>query len=230
MPRTCAICSCPDQEAVRAAFATNATDRQLAQLFGVSHMAIGRHRRNHLVAPLKAAVAALDRGRAIRERRQQQLAAIEQGASAAIAAAFALPDQLDKVARVEQRLERLATSAEQAGSPTGVAALAAQQLRSVEVGSRLAAVGGYKPPSVMAPSAEKATITIEMVFPNSGKREEIALAGRPVLDGDLVEPPAPDTQLPNPVPLQKFQGDISGYWDPSPARKGTGKDDSDPEG
>jgi hypothetical protein len=67
-----------------------------------------------------------------------------------------------------------------------------------------------------------------MVFQGVGKSETIGLI-RPVLDSDLVEPLAPGEQLPNPVPQQKFQGDISGYWDPSPRRKGAGKDDSDQE-
>jgi hypothetical protein len=55
-----------------------------------------------------------------------------------------------------------------------------------------------------------------MVFQNSGRRETINLADRPVVDGDLVEPPAPGEKLPAPVSQQKFDPDdkLDNYWDP----------------
>jgi hypothetical protein len=175
MPRVCKICAYPDQEAVKAAFASDATDRQLAQRFGVSHMAIGRHRRAHIVGPLKAAVAALDKGRAERQRREQQLAAIEQGDPVAIAlAAFAMPQQLGKVTQVEQRLTRMADAAEAAGSAAAVAQLAGQQLRSVEVGSRLVGAGGYGAPRAVDQPAGGARFSINIIFSN-GRSEEINL-------------------------------------------------------
>lgn len=57
MPRRCLLCDFPDQTAVRTAFASDASDRELAKRFGCSHMAVGRHRRRHIVAPLQSAVA-----------------------------------------------------------------------------------------------------------------------------------------------------------------------------
>jgi hypothetical protein len=175
MPRVCKICAYPDQAAVSAAFASDATDRQLAQRFGVSHMAIGRHRRAHIVRPMAAAVAALDRGRARRQQREQQLAAIEQGDPLAIAlAAFAMPQQLSKVAQVEQRLTRMADAAEATGSAAAVAQLAGQQLRSVEVGSRLVGAGGYGAPRGADQPAGAARFSINIIFSN-GRREEINL-------------------------------------------------------
>jgi hypothetical protein len=207
----CKICRLPNQELVRAAFTSGATDRQLAQQFNVSHSAVGRHRRAHLLAPVRAAVAVLDKGQTALRQREQQLAAIEQGDPVAIAlAAFGMPRQLDKVAQVEQRLERMAAAAETASSSAGVAQLSAQQLRSVEVGSRLAGTGGYKPPSVGSPMAEKATVSIEFVFQNAPK-ETIALTSSPVIDGDLSDPNS-ETPFPSPPPKQKFQGSIRDYW------------------
>jgi hypothetical protein len=174
MPRLCKICTYPDQAAVKAAFNAAATDRELAQRFGVSHMAIGRHRRAHIVRPMAAAVAALDRGRTQRQQREQQLTAIEQGDPVAVAlAAFGMPQQLDKVTQVEQRLTRMADAAEATGSAAAVAQLAGQQLRAVETGSRLAGVGGFA-------AAAQATVqpgttpvfSVNIIFSN-GRREEI---------------------------------------------------------
>jgi hypothetical protein len=98
------LCDTPDQTAVRTAFASDASDRELAKRFGCSHMAVGRHRRRHIVAPLQSAVAAL-----------QQLRSVEVGSRLAGLPGF------------EERLERVASIAEAAGSPTGVAALAGHQ-------------------------------------------------------------------------------------------------------
>ena len=79
MPRPCALCTHPDQDAVEAALASCASDRQLARRFGVSHMAVYRHRREHVVKPLQLAAAALDKGRAVRERREQLIEKTAQG-------------------------------------------------------------------------------------------------------------------------------------------------------
>jgi hypothetical protein len=220
----CKVCRLPDQNVVRAAFASGASDRQLAQRFGVSHAAIGRHRRAHILAPLKIAVATLDKGHTAHQQREQQLAAIEQGDQVAIAlATFGMPQQLDKVSKVEQRLERMAAAAETASSSTGVAQLSAQQLRSVEVGSKLAGTGGYKPPSVVSPTADKATVSIEIVFA-SAPRETIALTGRPVIDGDLTDPNS-ETPVPPPPPKQTFHGSIRDYWDFSERQSAQHEDD-----
>jgi hypothetical protein len=146
MANICKLCARPDQDVVRAAFASGATDRELAQQFGVSHMAIGRHRRAHIVGPLKAAVAALDKGRTELEQRTQQLAAIEQGDPVAVVAAmFGAAAQARKLQRVEERLERVAAKAETDEAPQHVATLSAQQLRSIETGARLAGHPSFTP-------------------------------------------------------------------------------------
>jgi hypothetical protein len=54
----------PPTKAVETAFASGMTDRVIGRRFGVSHMAALRHRRDHLVKPMLAAVATLDRGAA----------------------------------------------------------------------------------------------------------------------------------------------------------------------
>jgi hypothetical protein len=185
MPRLCKICTYPDQAAVRAAFTSGAPDRELAQQFGVSHMAIGRHRRAHIVRPMAAAVAALDRGRALRQQHEQQLAAIEQGDPLAVAlAAFGTPQQLDKVAKVEQRLTRLADQAEASGSVAAATQVVSQQLKSVEIGSRIAQTGGYGAARVPGQSGEVRTFSITMVFPNAGRTESMTIIETPKQHSD----------------------------------------------
>jgi hypothetical protein len=164
MANICKLCAHPDQEMVRAAFASGATDRELARQFGISHMAIGRHRRAHIVGPLKAAVAALDKGRTERAQRTQQLTAIEQGdPTAIVAATLGMEAQIAKLERIEQRLERMATAAEKDRSSTGVAVLSAQQLRGIETGAKLAGVGGFAPRSAESTTpGEKFSIVIRL--------------------------------------------------------------------
>jgi hypothetical protein len=198
MPQNCKLCAHPNQEAVRAAFATNGTDRELARLFNVSHMAIGRHRRAHLVAPMRAAVAALDRGRANREQRADQRAAIAQADPVAITEAIGLAAQIAKLAAIESRLERMAVAAETNGSSTGVAVLSAQALRGIETGAKLAALPGFIPQRLGGDTQPGQVFEVSIHFSGTGKTETISMstpaATRPVVDMD---PAGQDDQDPN---------------------------------
>jgi hypothetical protein len=144
---------------------------------------------------MQAAIAALDRGHTQRQRRTDQVTAIEQGDPVAIASAMlGIAAQAAKLERIESRLERMAAAAEAGRSPTGVATLAAQQLRGVEVGSRLAGVGGYAPSRTanQAPVGEKFSIIIQF---SGGRREEIAIIPSPTaVEGEIV---APDGEQPD---------------------------------
>ena len=48
MPRICTICTHPDRDAVDKAVVSQAPNRQIASLYGVSEAAIRRHKRSHL--------------------------------------------------------------------------------------------------------------------------------------------------------------------------------------
>ena len=91
-------------------------------------MAVGRHRRGHIVKPMRAAMATLDRGRAVRRQREEQLAAAEAGDPPAFIALAGIVADLRKV---PERLERTADAAEQDGQRLAVSALSAQQLFTV---------------------------------------------------------------------------------------------------
>ncbi len=117
-------------------------------------------------------------------RRTQQLAAIEQGDPVAVAAALGLAAQAAKLERIEQRLERVAVVAETAGSPAGVATIAAQQLRGVEVGSRLGGIPGFVPAAVQAigPPGMEPRFSVLIIFQGAQKTETIVVENS--RDGD----------------------------------------------
>jgi hypothetical protein len=174
---------------------------------------------------MRAAAAVLDKGLMALRQREQQLAAIEQGDPVVIAtAAFSASHQLAKITEAEQRLTRLADKAESAAAVATATQVVSQQLRSVEIGSRLAQVGGYRAPSAVQASSDRGVFHIEMVFQGVGKSETIGLI-RPVLDGDLVEPVPPGSTLPAPVSQQKFDGSVAGYWDTAQGVRGKHRDD-----
>jgi hypothetical protein len=182
MPRACTLCAYRDQAAVRAAFAAGLSDRAIGRQFGLTHPAVAHHRREHMLKPLTAAVAALDKGVAQRQQRKEQLAAISEGDPTAIAAAiaaFSASRQLGKITAAEARLSRLADKAEASGAVATATQVVGQQLKSVEIGSRIAQTGGYAPPRTPAQPAEGSRWTIQMVFPNAGKVEEINITTAP---------------------------------------------------
>ena len=187
MPRPCRLCCHPDQNAVEAALASGASDRQLAKQFGTSHMAVHRHRREHVLRPLQLATAALDKGRAVREHRQELVSRTEHGDPTAI---FQLSAIAADLARIANRLDAAAQEAADEGQHSSHAALASQLLRSLEVRSKL---GGHDRP---APSAsERQPFSINILF-SSGEKLSISNAPQAretdTIDGvaDEEDPPA----------------------------------------
>jgi hypothetical protein len=127
MARPCKPCIHADQEAVRSALTSGITDRARAKQFGLSHVCVGRHRREHVVRPMQVAAAALDKARGIRDQREQ----------------LALSSIIADLRTVHERLERQADAAEQDNQRLAVASLSAQQLRAAEVRAK---IGGLVAP------------------------------------------------------------------------------------
>src|SRR5690348_13562139 len=91
--------------------ATGASAQAVANKIGlVSRMSVARHRQNHVERPAKAIVKAANKGKDVRDERNQLIAAVEGGD---LAAAFL---SLERIAadlrRVQERLERTAEAAE----------------------------------------------------------------------------------------------------------------------
>jgi hypothetical protein len=215
MGNPCKICVSPNRVEIDGLLLSGLSDLQVANRYGMTAMSVGRHRQRHVLKPAMDRVAILAKDASIREERAQlseAAASNEPSVEALVQASLGTRALLKKLGSIEQRLERMSARSEEAGSPTGVAALAGQQIRSLEFGARLAGNPNFRPPSVVPQAGEKAVVSIEMVFSNAGKTETISLTERPVIDGDKIDPSAAEGELPKPPPKQKLPGDISGYW------------------
>jgi hypothetical protein len=157
MARPCLICSSVTKTKLAGEMiSAGNTDRAIADALNVaepaaaplSAMAVSRHRRNHVLDVTKQRLAVISKGSDARQNRVELAAAAAADAPTPqqfVEAFFGLKAQSEKLQRIEDRLERMAAVAETGGSTNGVAQLAAQQLRSVEVGAKLASTGGYAP-------------------------------------------------------------------------------------
>ena len=157
MPRPCLICS-DNAKLAKAAemIAAGSSDQAVATALNaltpgapaMSLMAVNRHRRLHIMKAAQDRLAIVAKGATQRQERQELATAVASGAPTPqqfVDAYFGLKAQAEKLQGIEDRLERMATLAEGNKSPTTVATVAAQQIRSVETGARLAGVGGYAP-------------------------------------------------------------------------------------
>lgn len=191
MGTTCKLC-CLEQPVVEAAFASGVSDRAIARRFNVSAMSVGRHRKLHLLKVAQDRVTLLAKDSAARQQRQELAAAAASdtpSTQALIEATLGLRRQMEKLTSIEERLERMATFAEGAGSPTGVAALAAQQFRGIETGARLAGIGGFAPAAQAgAPPRAGPVFSITMVFPSAGRQETISVVeSRPAIENAVTD-------------------------------------------
>jgi len=192
MPRPCLICS-DNRKLAKAAdlIAAGNSDQAVANALNaitpnghpMSYMAVSRHRRMHIMKATQDRLAIVSKGAAPRQERQQLAVAAATGAptpQAFVEAFFGLKVQAEKVQWIEDRLERMAAVAEDNQSPGGVATVAAQQLRSVETGARLAGTGGYAPQKANGVT-DGAQFIVNFTF-SGGRTQTITAA---------IAPPAP---------------------------------------
>jgi hypothetical protein len=181
MARPCKLCTDPDQPAVMIALASGATDRAIGRQFGITHMSVGRHRREHVVRPMQAAATALDKGRGVRERRDQLLEAAEAGDPSAF---VALAGIVADLRRVHERLERTADAAEHDNQRLTVSALSAQQLRAAEVRAKIGGVGGFAPARAADQAAASQVFSVNILF-STGETVSINTV-QPAVAGNLI--------------------------------------------
>ena len=195
MPRPCLVCSDSAKMARAAEMITaGASDNTIAKTLSamtpdrppMSGVSVGRHRRNHVVAPAKAIAEAAGKGRDAMEQRAQTLAAAEAGDPLAF---VALANIVADLRRVHERLERVADGAEQDGQRLAVAGLAAQQLRAAEVRAKLGNAGAYGAAARGAGEGEKATFTFILNMPGQMPQKIIEAQLDP--DGALAALPHP---------------------------------------
>jgi hypothetical protein len=177
--RPCQICA--DAANLRIAaemIAAGSTDQAVAKKIGcISRMAVARHRQNHIERPAKAIVAAANKGKDVRDEREQLVAAAEAGDTAATF--LALNQIAADLRRVQERLERTADAAEEDKQRLAVASLAGQQLRAAEVRAKLGGVGGYASPRADKPGG--APFVLNIIF---SEREATRIEGTPIHPDD----------------------------------------------
>jgi hypothetical protein len=186
MPRPCLICSSELKTAKAAELmAAGLSDQAVANVLNeidrsspaMSYMAVSRHRRLHIVKTAQERLAIVTKGNAARRDRTQVAAAAAADAPTPaqfVEAFFGLKAQAEKLQRIEDRLERMAALAEESQSPNGVAQVAAQQLRSVEVGAKVAGIGGYGTQRAPEQGGGAEKFQIKIVFQGAGRTETIS--------------------------------------------------------
>jgi hypothetical protein len=140
----------------------------------------------HLIKPLQNRLAIIDKERGTRQERQEREAIAQAAASdeppvaALVEAALGTRALLKKLGSIEERLERMGSHAEAQGSPTGVAAIAGQQIRGLEFGAKLGGHPNFLPPRTIAQSGEAAQFAVNIIFNDTGKVESITTTSRTV--------------------------------------------------
>jgi hypothetical protein len=156
MPRPCLICSDGRKsQKVAELIGRGLSDERVADTLNklfprqpVSFMAVNRHRKSHLLPQTQDGLALVAKDRDARARRQELAAAAAAdtpSTQALVEATLGIRAQVKKLGDIEERLARVANAAEREGAFAGVAALAGQQLRGLEYGSRLAGHPGFTP-------------------------------------------------------------------------------------
>lgn len=190
MSNPCRICCKPGwSERADQWACEGVSDREVARRLGVNKSLVTRHRRRHFVAPMQHQLAITEKGATAQKQRERLAAAASVDAltpAEFVEAFFGLKAQAEKLQRIEDRLERMAALAEESQSPNGVAQVAAQQLRSVEVGAKVAGVGVYAPAALATGQSSGSVFAVNIIF-SDGKAETISVRTEDRADVAAVE-------------------------------------------
>jgi hypothetical protein len=228
----CRCCTSPHHIEINVALMSGVTDREVSRRYGIPCASVQRHRVRHIVKAVQARAAREEKANeAVRQR--QEIAATAASAALSIEqqlqAVFGHDVVIDDYNEARGRLKRMGARAEEIGSLNGTAAIVAQQRALMEFGARYVGHPNFRPPSALPQASDKATVSIEILFTNAGKREEIALAGRPIIDGEKTDPAATNgMDLPQPHPNRRIKPDerpASAYWNFDQLPQGEADDD-----
>jgi hypothetical protein len=178
----CAICADPTRlkRANELIAAGNLSDRKIADQLGLAatdagRVTVWRHRKKCVEQTAMAIVQAANKGRAVVDKREQSLAAVEAGDP--VETFLSLREVTVDLRRTHERLQRVADMAETDNQRALIAALAAQELKALDHRARLGGLRGFTPPA--ATPANLPVFNLTMHF-SDGTRTQIA--AMPVVD------------------------------------------------
>ena len=198
----CSICHHPKKSKIDTALATGASSRAIAAQFKLSKSAVSRHRTSHLAPQLAAAAKMVAPAAEIRSEVER--------AKAIVAGDTPLPADIlnlsELMHRLKRTLDRLETSAEDAGSDklhVALAALSGQLLRGIDTAAKIK--GLYTGTPAGGQPGLTVNITLPPGFTPSGELRN-ATPPAQVIDGEVVNgvanvvPYHPNTAAPFPRP------------------------------
>jgi hypothetical protein len=195
----CRVCTSPLRAEIDAALNDGISDYEVSRRFAISRPSIHRHRVRHIIKPMQDKLAILAKDSEEQRQRRELARAADADAPSMqelIETHLSMRAQIAHLAEIRQDLTDGRTIAKEARSPTGIAQIAGQSLRHVEVASRLGGVGGYRPPTATAGIGGELgpRWSIEINFRGSGRTETINVVG-PVGGGDTVREASEDDSI-----------------------------------
>ena len=180
MGQPCKICLNSDTaRVVVTLLAEGLSDQAISDRLGggIGRMSVQRHRKAHIEGPARAVVAMANKGADAAAQRAQVMTAAQVGDPAAFLALAAIVADLKQA---QDRLERMADTAEQSGQGMTVATLTGQQLRAAELRAKMGGVFGG---SGEAAASGVVTSPIQIII--NGR--DMMTASGPVIDGEAAQ-------------------------------------------
>jgi hypothetical protein len=211
MSRPCIICCSPEKARVVAELVTTGvTDLAIAERIGLSgnngRMCVARHRVAHIQRPAQALAAVVDKGRSVRKRREETLAAAESGDD--VTAFLGLEEITRDTRKVSKSLKRARKATENAGQYSVMTGVVAQEHKNLELRGKLGNHTGFVPQK-LTPGEAMPVFNLVINMPN-GSQERMAFTPEaadgpsppvldmPVLDFHVEGDDAPAVEQPDP--------------------------------
>lgn len=141
--RKCSLCADPAKaRLVAQLIAVN--DREIAAQVGATRNSVGKHRREHVIAPAKRLIELASKG-ADEEVRRNEIMTATDASQLGPEHYLTLGTIVGDMKRTGDRLERVADLAEQSGQALAVSSLSSQQLRLHELRAKIGSVGSFAP-------------------------------------------------------------------------------------
>jgi hypothetical protein len=199
MGRPCNICRHRQRQAIEEMILAGASDYTVSRQFNLERTGVLRHRREHVIKPAQDRLTLISKGTAEQKEREQlarAAAADTPSTEAIVEANLGMRAHAQLIADIRDCLRQARGQAADNGSPTGVATVVAQELRSIEVGSRLAGTGGYANTRMPDQVGAGTPFSVNIIFNSIGRTESFTTTARaPVVDSADFEDRSEDRHM-----------------------------------